>query len=156
MKSDLYLHFCRSKVIERFDKSFKVKFSTYIFRCVSNYILAYYNTVHYLRKNSNNISIDDYTDSFFKKDYSKKKLMLPSFNTFEKDLNLKMDLAKIELSICKKKRMTGHLKSQLFKALEGYREGLTDKDLAFKMDMSVAGIGVLKKKLRVIVGEIVL
>ena len=41
LRQDIFLHFFKNKIIEKFDSNRRVMFSTYFYRCLQNFLFGY-------------------------------------------------------------------------------------------------------------------
>jgi len=138
-----YMRLAISDAVAKFDLSFNVKFSTYIYKCLYNYILAY--EIHEtgskrIIRNSKSLDYEiDETGHTIHDIFEDENQIIDSGED-----RVYLDQINDALSqlTYRKRKVSSYM---LFNY---YREGYTDTEIAPLVDMTIAGVGSAKKILR--------
>lgn len=142
-----YLHITRSKAVEKFDKNYGVKFSTYMFRCIHNYMCAF--QVKIKRRDRNFLAMDS-LDEKLDGHFSPHELIPDE----EVGLSL-FDIEAVRNEIVRlEKKYPFPAKIKLSELYEHYCEGYTDVEIGKKFKISSAGVGARKRSLQKIVAPL--
>ena len=135
MKQKVYLQMHRINTIERFDEKHNVKFSSYIFKCIKNSILAHYAyNKKYTNEAKDKLDIENFDDDL--------RLSL----SIEKKLHNDLFYDKLLEYIPHANNFTKRTKKICIEFIKLTRTGHTHKDIADKLGYSVAGIGTIQKR----------
>jgi DNA-directed RNA polymerase specialized sigma24 family protein len=138
-----YLHAHRTQCIQRWDENKTASFSTYMFRCISNFIRSYYyKPKKEIRAFKECLSLSNSLDGQEGQASFMERVIDPVDHEGQSDL--KLDMIKFDkylksLSLSKRKLTLHNL-------LQFYIQGYTDMDIHREVsNITVAGIGVQKR-----------
>ena len=169
LKQELYARLHRKKYIENYRpfeiqinpdtfqwyiKPSAAKLSTYVTKFIYNYVLAYHKDA---TKDELCLSIEAFSDSNYN---VKDRLVLRAQYVYDPtecvDKKIEMDL--LEKTLKKKHSRcfgrTGKGNKSLYKLFSFYKKGLTDKDIAKEWNITIPGVGAMKRKLREVVSTL--
>jgi|GEM_PF-6298442 len=151
IKQDFYVTMHRRNILGRYDPQRGAAFSSYIFRCVGNHILAY--RYKYGHQSSDALShcadLKTYDDQ--KEDVLDGVSSDPRYESPETALIHGIDLSSAERRL-QKQTMTSRNTKRANRTsgylFQKYKQGWTDREIAEDLGITVAGVGAIKRKLR--------
>lgn len=131
-----YLKMLESKTIEKFDPKFNVKFSTYIYTCLHNFMLSGYKLPLNRQMEKENLSLDMSMDD--------KTTMHHFIASEETDKDFDIDRKAIRNKLAKYKRG----KVNFDRIYELTQLGHTDPEIACILGVTATYVGIVKKDIR--------
>ena len=142
VKQHLYLKLLEKEVLLKFDEDYGVKFSTYIYTVIRNFIYSYYNWDSSKYKNLNKtLSLDELAE----KGYSPENT---SEDTLEGYLDLRLDLNAFKDYLSQKESVSTNIQLSYLKLFEYRKSGLNDLEISLKVNCSSVTVGNMRKKLK--------
>jgi len=140
LKQDLYLHFLRNKVIEKYDPKRGIPFSSYMCMCIERYLCGYKSKYLYKYKPSwkkLDVSLDD---------PSMGKFLEPYLAVHGADIINSIFLKQVYANLVS--LPDRKVKLQFHQYFEKFLMGKQDKDISEDTGITIAGVGVIKRKIR--------
>lgn len=131
-----------NKIIERYDPDKNVLFSTYMYRCFFNFVLAYYCKPGAMTK-----AFREATSLDFEFGDNNTSMHNVIFEDDGEGLKLSAEKKLVYRYLKEKDRKLGKATIPLHKLYSYIINGYTDKDIADMSGLTVAGVGARKKKL---------
>lgn len=142
----LYLNMAKQNAVEKFNPEFGVKFSTYIFRCIKNYMIAFQVKISNKSRNFlSAISLDDPQE--------RNCSLHETIGTDEIKSNLDIDAMYREI-LKKESKHTYPSKLKLSKLYQLYVDGYKDAEISKMFSITPAAVGARKRSLQKIVATL--
>jgi len=144
VKQHMYERFHKNRTVQRWDCDKPAKYSTYMYRCISNFILSYYpkKPSYANRLISDSISLET--------PVAVDSSMTIGDTIADKEVkqDMLLDLPHIRTSLAKASNKRQKRKVALDELFEFYLKGYTDTEISRAKNITVAGVGCAKRDLR--------
>ena len=143
----LYLTFFRLKTIERWDPNATASFSTWIYKCISNFLASYY--LHVTKKEKDRTSTLSLDFEMADRRGSARKVTLHDFVGAE-DPYMNYSLYVTQISKLLKRYTACDIKRTVpyYDQFKYYCNGHSDSDISEAFNLTIAGVGNNKRNLR--------